>query len=316
MTVTAALALTAPPTHASAVPEIRVIRAAPGVPAPRFLRLRFDVVDEGIAGTEELLVDGRTGRYVDRTRAGPLSESDGYDGVRTWSADSTGLAENDEDPDSRSAGLAWSYLIAGPPAVAPHAEPLAGGRGGTSLRLRYPALSRGLDVRFDRAGLLREAIVYGGSSAVRLTFDRYGRSGALLLPARIASRSKSFSSTALLRGVDVLAAVPPGAFARPPFPRDVSLSGVAVVPMRLRWFGPEIDMRIGEGPRLHVLVDTGSSYALSPRAARRSGLRLVGSGHTRGIGPNYVAERYAVAHRVRIGRAELRDQPVRGVRPR
>ena len=309
--VTAALVLAASYPHASAVSDVRIIRSATGSPLPRYVRLRFDAVTYGIAGTEEITIDTATGRYVDRTHAGPLSESDGYDGIRTWSADATGLAENDEHPDDRTAGLEWSYLVARPPATAPRVVRLAADAHETTLRLRYPALSRGFDVAIDRAsGLVSRAVLYGGSDAVRVFFGEYRRSGDLIVPATIATRSSVGTTRLRLRSVSVVPDVPRSAFSRPAFPHDASLAGVTTIPMQRRWYGLVIEARVDGGPPLRMLIDTGANFTLTPRAARRCGLHVVGSGHVGGIGPAYIPERYAIAHRLRIGAAELGDQPL------
>jgi Aspartyl protease len=320
MAVTAALALSAYSTHASAVPDIRafgtgpdirLIRIVPGVPRPRFVRLRFDAVVLGIRGTDELLVDLANGRFAERTEAGPASGSQGFDGVRAWSADATGLAEIADRAEDRSLLLAMSYLLAGPPRVAPSVGVLSAAPRFVSERLRYPGLARPIDVRIDRAtGRLARAELRAGPTRTTLTVDAYRAAGNLVVPARIRSRSDSGDARETLRAVELPRSVPKDAFAPPRPPNDTFIEGMTTVPLAMYPDGPVVTIRVDDGPPLHVLVDTGSSYALTTSAARRSKLQLVGRATSGGIGPRLIPTRLARAKRVRIGGAELRNQPI------
>ena len=96
----------------------------------------------------------------------------------------------------------------------------------------------------------------------------------------------------------------------PPPPDDVSLHGVSTVPLEHHRYGIAVVARVDGGPPLRLQVDTGSSFTLSPEAARRAHLRLIGNGKVGGVGPRVVAERYATVRRLQIGGAVLRNQPV------
>ena len=91
--VTAALALHASPPPASAASDVRTVSGLPvigvvvGTKAPRYVRLRLDVTAYGVPGHGEIVVDRTLGRFVRRFDAGPVSEREGWDGVRAWRAD-------------------------------------------------------------------------------------------------------------------------------------------------------------------------------------------------------------------------------------
>jgi hypothetical protein len=312
MAVTAALALTATPTHASAVPDIRLIRAVPGVlPPPRFVLLRYDAVVFGIGGTDEIIVDRATGRFIDHTKAGPASSWEGYDGVRAWAGDATGLAEVADQADDRSMILATAYLLAGPPRVAPHVVRLSSNGRYVVQRLRYPALSRSFDVRIDRrTGRVVGTELRAQASHVMMTIEAYRTVGNLVVPAAVRSRSEFGEDRMRLRSVEFSAHVPPETFALPPPPNDTALTGITTVPLALYPDGPVVTIRVDDGPALRVLVDTGSGYTLTTSAARRSKLHVIGTATTSGVGPHLVPVRFATAKRVRIGGAELRNQPI------
>jgi hypothetical protein len=99
------------------------------------------------------------------------------------------------------------------------------------------------------------------------------------------------------------------AFDPPPPPQDTVLDGVTSVALEMRRGHPVVPIRIDDGPVLHVLFDTGASNDVTPDVARRLHLHVVGDGKAGGFGAGLVSRRYTTAARVRIGDAELRDQP-------
>ncbi|MDP9106864.1 MAG: retropepsin-like domain-containing protein, partial [Candidatus Eremiobacteraeota bacterium] len=111
------------------------------------------------------------------------------------------------------------------------------------------------------------------------------------------------------RTVEPLASVPAATFAPPPEPRDATLRGVATVPFIAGQRLPVIEVSVDSGAALHFLLDTGGQNVITPRAAKRAGLNVVGAGSVGGAGAGLAVIRYASARSVRIGTAELRDQP-------
>jgi hypothetical protein len=179
------------------------------------------------------------------------------------------------------------------------------------FRIRYPGWEHGFVAATGVAdGRVTRALFSVAGDTTTIRFPAYARHGGVVVPARMAVRSDLTNVDARLRAVDTPRAVGDGAFAVPAPPNDASLDGVQILRLALTPGGAAVTARVDGGPPLRLLFDTGGSFSLSLAAARRSGLRLVGRGHTGGIGPNLVPERYAVARRLRLGRAELRDQPV------
>ena len=60
---------------------------------------------------------------------------------------------------------------------------------------------------------------------------------------------------------------------------------------------------------LRFLLDTGGQNVITPEAARRAGIEPLGEGTVGGAGAALAKIRYASAHSVRVGEAEMRDQP-------
>jgi predicted aspartyl protease len=288
-----ALAITAAPP----LPVVQRLSAA----APRFVRLRLDVVAYGVAGRGEMLIDRRTGRFVRRFDTGPTSEREGFDGARAWRADATGLARVQGNVDQRGAILADSYLFARAPA--PAAVVVEGG----GARVRYRGVSRALDLapQPDRPLLARCAQPVG-EDVVTTSFDAYGSAAGLRLPFAFSQRSNNGVWTARVTAVEVVRGVTPAAFAPPAPPRDATLTGVTRIALSA---DHAIEVRIDGGPPLRFMVDTGGQNVITPEAARLLHLAVVGEGRVAGAGASIEPVRFARVRSVRLGRAEMRDQP-------
>ena len=296
--VTAVLALLASPPPASAVSDVRTISGLPVIGAvashpPRYVRLLLDVTSYGVPGRGEILVDRSLGRFVRRFDAGPVSEREGWDGVHAWRADATGMPRIEGNVDERGAVRVWARVLA-PAAPGTPCE----------CGLRAP------EVAVDRAtGRASGIVLHAGGQTERASFGDYRRAGSLTIPFAIENVSENGTWSARVRSVETPSAVPPAAFAPPPEPHDAALRGVTSVPLLggLPW--PVVDVSLEHGAPLHCLVDTGGQNAVSPSAAERLGLNVVGGGTVGGAGASLASVRYASVRSVRVGAAELRDQP-------
>jgi Aspartyl protease len=324
MAVTAAFALAAPLPHANAASDVRVIpppvhehmfralraggersfaaAAAGGAPsviraagdgarAARYVRLKLDVTAYGIAGRGEILVDRATGRYVRRFDAGPVSEREGWDGTRAWRADATGMPRVEGNADERAAIVTWSELVAPDAGAMAHEHP-----------------SRAPEIAADAAGEITSVVRHVGHSTERTTFAEYRAASGFDVPSAIADTSDNGVWSARTNGVETPRTVAAGAFAPPPEPRDATLRGVTTVTMLGRADLPLIPVSVNGVP-LRLLLDTGGQNVITPEAARRAGLDVVGDGTVGGAGAGLVKVRFASARSVRVGAAEMRDQP-------
>ena len=289
--VTAALALAAPIQHASAVPNLPVIRAlAPS--APRYVRLRLDVTAYGIPGHGEILVDRSNGHYVRRFDAGPVSEREGWDGARAWRADATGMARVQGNSDERASIVEWTRWLA---PVDPGSR-------------EHP--SRPAEVVIDPAsGDVTSIVRHAGQAVERTTFADYRGDSGFVMPHALTDTSENGTWSARVLAVETPRAVPDAAFAPPRDPHDATLSGTAWVHMTGQSDLPVIPVSINGGPELHFLLDTGGQNVITPDAARRAGLDAAGEGTVGGAGPALMKTRYSTAQSVRVGAAEMRDQP-------
>jgi hypothetical protein len=307
----AALVLLASPAPAvpAALPiDLRVIR--PLSAKRRFVRLRVDIEGDGVRGKEIGLYDLANGRYVERIAAGRLSFSDGFDGVKVWSADATGMPIVAGNAEDRVDALAWAHFFGRRGPERPAVTRLALRRTIVVVRLRYAGLSTPIDVTIDRAtGFVSSIQDNARGESGRSRFADYGRIGGIVVPLRADAVTRYGPWHESVRSVEFLKSVSDRSFAPPSRPHDAELDGITAVPLEMRRGHPVVAIRIDDGPVLRVLFDTGSSNLLTPEAARRAGLRTIGEGKIGGMGPNVVRQQYATARRLTIGRAVLHDQP-------
>ena len=307
LALTAAVGLMRP-SNAPIAPDVRVIRARDGT--QRYLRLFADIEVDGVRGTETSLVDLATGRYVERVSAGPLSSGDGFDGTRTWSSDATGMATVEGNAQARLDSVAWAHFVGRRGPEHPIVSTTRNRRGDVVVRLRYPTLSAPLVVTLDRrTSYVREIEDDSGGEATRSRYSDYRRVHDVVVPFHQDVATRFGVARQRVRSVEPVAAVPEGAFDPPPPPKDVVLDGTTSIPMEMRRGHPIVPIRIDDGPVIRVLFDTGASNDVTPSVARRLHLTVVGNGKAGGFGPGVVSQRYTTVKRLRIGRAELHDQP-------
>jgi hypothetical protein len=297
--VTAVLALLASPPPASAVSDVRTVSGLPviGVAVrgngPRYVRLLLDVTSYGVPGRGEIVVDRTLGRFVRRFDAWPVSEREGWDGTHAWRADATGMPRIQGNVDERGEIHLWSRLLAPAPQSAP-----------CDCGLRAPEFTA------DRTtGRVNAVVLHVGEQTERASFGDYRRAGALVVPFAFDTVSENGTWSGRVRAVETPAAVASEVFAPPREPHDATLRGVTTVPLAGGLPLPVVDVSLEHGAPLRCVVDTGGQNALTPSAAARLGLNVVGTGSVGGSGPALAGVRYTSARSMRIGAAELRDQP-------
>ncbi len=276
---------------AAAVATSPTILRSVSAPAPRFVRVRLDVTAYGIAGKGEILVDRTTGRFVRRFDAGPVSEREGWDGARAWRADATGMARVQGNRDERAAIVDWSHLLAA----------------GDAAAREHPA--QPAEITADPAsGEVTRMVRHIGHQTERTTFADYRTANGFALPFTIADTSENGAWTAHVLALETPRTIRDDAFAPPPEPRDWSLRGITTVSLAGRSDLPVIPVSVN-GTVLRFLLDTGGQNVISPEAAGRAAIEPIGEGTVGGAGAALAKIRYANARSVRIGDAEMREQP-------
>jgi predicted aspartyl protease len=170
--------------------------------------------------------------------------------------------------------------------------------------------SRAPDVTADPvSGRPASVALHVGEQTEHVTLGDYRRVGALLVPFAIANTSANGTWTVRVRGAETLPAMAPNAFAPPPAPHDATLAGTTSVAMAGGLPVPVLPVTVNGGPPLHFLLDTGGQNAITPAAAERAGMHVVGAGTVGGAGAGLANVQFGTARTLRIGGAELRDQP-------
>ena len=271
-----------------------VIRAAgpDASRAARYVRLRLDVTAYGVSGRGEIVVDRSNGRFVRRFDAGPVSEREGWDGTRAWRADATGMPRIEGNSDEHAAIVDWSRLLVPLDASAYHEHP-----------------SRPPEVAADADGGVTSVVRHIGHAAEHTTFADYRAASGVVVPFAIADTSENGVWTARVTSVETPRGEPDAAFSPPREPRDWTLRGADAIAMLGRSDIPVIPVSVNGGPALRFLLDTGGQNVITPDAARRARLDLVGEGSVGGAGAALAKIRYASARSVRVDKAEMRDQP-------
>jgi hypothetical protein len=271
-------------------PVIRPVAGAGS--APRYVRLNVDVTVYGVAGRGQFVVDRATGAFVRRFDAGPVSEHEGWDGVHAWRTDATGMPRIEGNVDERGAIVAWSRLLT--PAKA--GTPCGCG-------------SRAPEVTLAPTSLVASVVRHVGEQAERTTFADYRRDGGFVVPHLLTDTSENGTWSVRVRSVETPPAIPATDFAPPPEPHDATIDGVVSEEFALPLAVPVLAVSVNGGSALRFALDTGGQNVISPDAARRLGMQIVGNGTVGGAGAGLAKIQYAWARSVEVGSAQMRDQP-------
>ncbi|HEX3467223.1 MAG TPA: pepsin/retropepsin-like aspartic protease family protein [Candidatus Elarobacter sp.] len=260
----------------------------------RYVRLSFDVDAYGVPGHGEIVVDRATGDFVRRFDAGPVSEREGWDGTHAWRADATGMARIEGNVDERGAIIVWSRLLA----------PVKDDEPCTVCGSRPPDVTVATPSGFATA-----VVRHVGEQTERTTLADYRRDGNFVVPHTITDTSENGTWELHVRTVETPAAVAASTFAPPPPPHDATIDGVATGPLLGPTVIPTLNVSVNGGAPLRFALDTGGQNVISPDAARKLGMEIVGNGTVGGAGAGLAKIQYAWARTVAVGSAQMRDQP-------
>jgi hypothetical protein len=275
----------------------------------------------GLHGTAQFEDDLTQGRYARRFQIaimGPTAEV--YDGSTLWSQDISGgvhpfdsayakqqaitnafLARRgylDPHTDARLTCVATS--VAGRPAIVIRVQP----KGGSPAELTIDPQTY-LLARISKRNPLETSI---------LSLADYRQVDGVVLPFSISSGTPSNPTddyAITVRRYD-LHRQARGDFSKPVPPNDMRMIGGAAsttVPMMLEGHQLMIWASINGHEPMPFILDTGGHAILTPLAAQTLGLHGTGAGESGGSGPGKVSTQYTRVKSLRIGNAELLDQP-------
>jgi len=279
--------------------------------ASRFVILHLRVNAYGIPGEGTIAVDRTTGAFVRRFDVGPAAEQEGFNGREAWRADATGFPRIQGNRDQIGVIRLWSHLLTGrgpDPNVLREDHSDAAGHA-RKLGLRWPDISRSADVVVSSQNRLPIEVLrrYGGEQAVT-HFAEFQPSHGLEIPRLIRDESDSGSWSARVTSVDFPGSLSPVTFDPPAKPKDVVVTRTETFSYSASLGQPILSVRLNDGQPLQMILDTGGQNVITPAAAHRLKLALVGHGLVGGFGSNLVTSRFAAVRSERIGSTVIRNQ--------
>ena len=296
-------------------------RAAIGIaalPSIRTLRLHGTANAIGFAGTADSWQDVRTGVFAQYLVAGPAGGGQGFDGLRAWSRDVSGIVWDDGSAEGRYAALDAAYLNRyglwlpdrGGAAVTSSGRRTANGRAYDVLSVT-PRGSLPFEVWIDPATHLpaRTVTTLGTITSV-VTYADYRSVRGLRVP--FAQTVDTDGNVTTFHGTRA-GVNEPGAAAELRRPvshvTDASLpGGTTTIPFELVDNHIALPVTIdGKGP-FRFLFDTGGSNIVDADVAKQIGLRAAGTGSGGGVGSANEAFQFATVDALGVGGATLRKQ--------
>jgi hypothetical protein len=241
----------------------------------RFLVLHLAISAYGVPGTGTIAIDRQTQAFVRRFDAGAASEREGFDGMRAWRADATGMPRVQGNSGERGEIMQWS----------------------TALHAALGACPS-------------HAYLSGATDHVTVDFTRCRTMDGVRVPSRLVFRSQQNGVwVANVTHVNASQNLPSATFAPPARPHDYRLAALTRVPISSAAGSiPQLTVRVNGKP-LHFGLDTGGQNLVTSDVAAALGLHVVGSGIVNGGGGGITQIRYAFADSVDVGAARMRHQP-------
>ena len=265
------------------------------------------------------------GRYALREDVHGVGRSEEvYDGTTVWAQDISGGVHPYETPFAQKRAITSAYLnrrayfdARTPATIACIGSRFEDGRWLTVVRVT-PAGGIPADMAIDSASHLLASV----SETLPAPYDDgitryadYRTVGALVLPFSIERGTQTSPTDGFglqITRYELLPHVRDAHFARPTVPDNSRMIGGAystTVPMSLESRELVIWASIDGRPAMPFILDTGGHDILTTVAAHALGLRARGAGQSGGSGSGTISTQYARVQSVRIGSAELIDQP-------
>src|SRR5579863_1153304 len=281
------------------------------------------LTSSGLHGVAELRDDVRDGRYARRSTF-PVkgSEAEVYDGHTVWARDISGGVHPYDSWYARSRAVTEAILTRRG-YLGPHSDAaltcvgLAGNgaledelvrvvpRGGIAAVVAVNTRSRLIDSIAIRTPISTDVT----------TFADYRQAGALVLPFSISTASlfePQNGDRVEVTRYAVSDRVAAADFEKPPPVANAKMLGgasAATVPIELEGHQLFVWASVDGRAPMPFILDSGGHAILDGVAAKALGLRAKGGGVSGGAGSGTIALQYARVASVRIGNAELLDQP-------
>ena len=304
--------------HAAAI-------ASPTAPTSGALRLTYAFDGMGLKGQATSLVDLADGRFVDALSAGPVNQTQGFDGATGWVRDASGavIAQDGAEPRAlarndayRRANLWWRDDRAGATIefVGRRRDPAGGAydviavtpKGGLRFEAWFDATSH----------LLSRISEKQGPATITTSYADYRPVSGLMVAGRMNvddGEGAKYVQSFVLTDASIAAATPAdSAFAAPRAEvADFAIDGGqsrTVIPFEL------INNHIyaqgavnGKGP-FRFIFDTGGTELVTPTLARTIGLNVQGDFDAHGAGEGVMSAGFAKVDELKVGGARTRGE--------
>jgi hypothetical protein len=277
----------------------------------------------GLRGTARFDDDLTAGRYARRFRIAVMGSSASvYDGSKLWVQDISGGVRPQDSPYARRQSITAAYL-----ARRGYLDPRAGAtltclgirvdgsRPETIIRVQ-PRGGSSADLAVDARTYLLSSISQRTPLELSVTaFADYRAVDGVVLPFSISSGTKADPTDDygfLVTRYELRRTAGKGDFSKPVARNDARMPGGATsttVPMMLEGRQLMIWASIDGKAVMPFILDTGGHAILTTLAAKSLGLLGSGAGESGGSGAGTISTAYTRVKSVRIGQAELLDQP-------
>ena len=273
--------------------------------AGALLQISGEVQQGGLRGTFSRIFDPATGRFSESVDLGVIRMGSGFDGSLAWSSDISGASHYLNSEFARHLAISEAWLATHPARTIPTR---------VSLRLS-PAGGAPIDLRYDpKSGRLDRAMLQYPENRIIHHYSDWRRvAGGKMLPFRQRDEDPEDESETIYT-VRRVTPARHAAFAPSPRPHDSRIVGGKSTTIA---FEDDDRRRIylpvyldGKGPFAFEL-DNGGHFILTQETAAALGLNAQGSFASTGAGNEVRQAGYARIGKLRVGSAEIVDQPAK-----
>jgi predicted aspartyl protease len=275
-----------------------------------------DVEQGGLKGVDTSWQDVTTGLYADHSVVAGVSESDGYDGTRSWMVDSAGLARYlDSEGDKRSAltnaylvSMAFWYPARRSGIIAPDTVGANLGTTACDVVTIRPTEGDSIDLWIDLSThLLLQTVEQTTLLTVTTRFSDFRTVDGITLPyeSRVSTGNSKYDMTIKATSVQVNVPIAssiftPKATAVPDYTIGKQEKSVTV-PFRYELGHIFVSVKVnGNGP-FDAFLDTGGRLAMTPQFAKQNKVDSTGQLPGSGTGPSTVSQAIAKVSTLEIG---------------
>lgn len=277
----------------------------------------------GLEGTARFDYDLIHGRYARRFKISVMgSNAEIYDGKTVWSQDISGGVHPYDSPYARRQSVTSAYLARRgyfdrreQATFTCLGTRVDGGRPEIVIRVQ-PKGGSPADLAIDtKTHLLSSVSVRSPLQTSVVTYGDYRTIDGLVLPFSVSSGTKADPTDDYAFSVtryDIRRQVHDADFSKPVPPDNIQMVGGAAsttVPMMLEGRQLMVWAAINGHAPMPFILDTGGHAILTTLAARALRLKASGAGESGGSGAGTISTQYTHVNSVRVGNAELLDQP-------